>query len=221
VVDRYGPGLLPDKATGGFQLDADAITWTIDLPPGPPTRLSVLCTCQTASARTCNRVIVILPDGNRMEDESCLEILPAAGPSPPAAPRGPLPVPSADRDLSFSVIGLHNPVKAGKELTYEIRVVNKGTIAYRDIGVTATLPDGMTPVALGTVGPSGAKSHIEGRTVRFDPIEIAAGASLGFDVRALAKQPGQRRIVAELSAPGSSVPQRQETITEVIDGEFP
>ena len=75
VIDRYDPALSPDSATGGYRLDGDAITWTIDVPPGRPTRLSVRCSCQTAAARTCNRVLVILPDGNRIEDESCLEIL--------------------------------------------------------------------------------------------------------------------------------------------------
>ena len=74
------------------------------------------------------------------------------------------------------MIGLHNPVTAGKELTYEIRVVNQGAVAYPDIRVTATLPEGLRPVALGTVGPGGAKVRIEGRTIRFDPVEIAAGA---------------------------------------------
>jgi uncharacterized repeat protein (TIGR01451 family) len=221
VVDRYDPALSPDKATDGFRLDEDAITWTIDLPPGRPTRLSVRCACQTASAKTCNRVVAILPDGNRIEDETCLEILPAEGPPPPAVPPRPLSIPSAAGDLGFSVIGLHNPVKAGKELRYEIRVVNKGTVGYQDICVTATLPDGMMPVALGTVGPSGAKSYIEGQKVRFDPIEVAAGGSWTFDVRAIAKQPGRRRVVAELTAPGLGEPQRQETITEVIDGRFP
>ena len=218
VVAHYDPALFPDKATDGFRFDEDAIRWTIDLPPGPPTRLSVRCACQTASARTCNRVTVILPDGNRIEDEACLEILPAAGP-PPAVPPGPLPVPAAGNDLSLSVIGLHNPVKAGKELTYEIRVANKGLVAYRQVRVTATVPDGMMPVALGTVGAGGAKPHLEGQTVRFDPIEIAAGASVTYDVRVLATQPGQRRFLAALTAPALSEPQRQETITEVLDGQ--
>ena len=216
VIDRYDPALSPDSATGGYRLDGDAITWTIDVPPGRPTRLSVRCSCQTAAARTCNRVLVILPDGNRIEDESCLEILPAFRP-PPAAPPAVLPVPSAVSDLSFSVIGLRNPVRAGKELRYEIRVVNKGTIGYGEIRVTATFPDGLTPVALGTVGPGGANVRIEDRTVRFDPVEIAANASLTFNVRVFTGQPGRRRVAAELTAPGLSEPKRQETITEVIE----
>ena len=109
-----------------------------------------------------------------------------------------LPVPSAVSDLSFSVIGLRNPVRAGKELRYEIRVVNKGTIGYGEIRVTATFPDGLTPVALGTVGPGGANVRIEDRTVRFDPVEIAANASLTFDVpcvyRPTRPAPCRRRV---------------------------
>jgi uncharacterized repeat protein (TIGR01451 family) len=219
VVDRYDPALHPDQATEGAQPEENAITWTIDLPPGSPTRLSIRCTCQTASARTCNRVTVVLPDGNRIEDEACLEILPAARPTPPEAPPGLLPAPATGSDLRLSVVGLHNPVKAGKELTYEIRAVNKGPVACQQVRVTATLPDGMSPVALGTVGPSGAKPHLEDQTVRFDPIDIAAGATVSYDVRVLAKQPGQRRFIAELSAPALIEPQRQETSTEVIEGQ--
>jgi uncharacterized repeat protein (TIGR01451 family) len=217
VVDRYAPALSADSATGGFRLEEGAITWTVDVPPGPPTRLRVLCVCQTATTMTCNRVTVILPDGTRLEGESCLEILPAPAPPAPPAPPPALPIPSAADDLSLSVIGLHNPVKVGKELTYEIQVVNQGMASYRGLRVTATLPDGMMPVALGTVGPDHLRSQIDGQTIRFDPIAIAAGAALHFDVRALAVRPGRLRVTAEMTAPGLGVPRRQEAVTEVID----
>ena len=41
----------------------------------------------------------------------------------------------------MTVAALHNPVAAGKELTYEIRVVNNTGAADREVTVTAIVPD--------------------------------------------------------------------------------
>ena len=115
------------------------------------------------------------------------------------------------------MVGLYNPVAAGKELTYRIVVTNKGTVPYRQVSVTATVPEGMVPDPLGTVGPAGAKFAIEGQTVRFDPLADApAGDSFTYSVRVLAKQPGRYSFRAELSSPALSQPLVQEAGTEVF-----
>ena len=78
-------------------------------------------------------------------------------------------------------------MRPGKQLTYEIRVANKGTSPFRQIAVTANVPVGMTPVALGTVG-----AKIDGQMILFDRgAELAPGKSLTYRARVLAKQTGQ------------------------------
>ena len=49
--------------------------------------------------------------------------------------------------LTMTVAALHNPVAVGKELTYEIRVVNNTGAADHEVTVTAIVPDGMIPSA--------------------------------------------------------------------------
>ena len=94
VLDRYDPALLPKMATDGYRVEDGGLAWTVDeLPAGQTTELRVHCICQSAAAKTCNRVRVTTPDGAQAEDEACLEIGAgghAAGPASrrrrPAAP---------------------------------------------------------------------------------------------------------------------------------------
>ena len=113
----------------------------------------------------------------------------------------------------MSVVGLTGPVAAGKALTYEIEVTNKGSIAYQQVSLTATVPEGMAFDPIGTSPPKFAR---EGDMVRFNPVfEIKPGESLMYRVRVRAKQPGTFQFRAELSTPALLQPIRQETSTEV------
>ena len=88
-------------------------------------------------------------------------------------------------------------MRPGGQLTYEIRVTNKDTIPYHQIVVTATLPDGMTPVALGTAG-----AKIDGQVITFDPVaELAPGKTLTYRARVLAKQSGKYRLHVKMTTP--------------------
>ncbi len=216
VLDRYDPALVPVLATDGYQFEGRWLAWTIDnLPPGKTTQLGVHCTCQTAAAKTCNRVSVTAPDGVKVEDEACLEIR-AAGAAP--AETTP-PPPPAGQGLTMSVVGMGQPVTAGRELTYVIQVTNNGSTPHQQVSLTATVPEGMTPVPLRTVGPGPTKFAIEGQAVRFEPVfEVRPGESLMYRIRVHAKQPGQFRFRAELSTPALPQPLIQEaTPTEVFE----
>ena len=203
VVNSWDHALLPKEATRGSRVEQNTLTWTIDnLPAGQSVPLTILCECQAVSARACNRVSVVLPDGSRVEDETCLEIVSAEEP------------PAAD-GLIFTAVGLRNPVAEGNELTYEIRVTNIGSVTYRRISVTATVPEGMTPNPLGTAPPD--KFKIDGQEVQFDPIdELQPGGSMTYRVRVRTLRTGRYRFRAELTAPSLPRPFTKEADTEVF-----
>ena len=158
VVDRYDAALKPTDATENYSLEGINLAWTVDnLPPGKSTEFQVVHACEAAAAKACNRAGVTAPDGSWTEGESCLEIREAAAPA-------------AGNDLTISVLGLTQPVFAGKELTYLITVTNKGRATYQQVSVTATAPEGMTLDLMRTSGPPDTKFNREGQIIRFDPV---------------------------------------------------
>lgn len=215
VLDRYDAALRPTMATDGYRLEeGGSLAWTIDrLPVDKPTTLGVHCLCQTAAASACNRVIVTTAEGGKAESEACLEIRAAPPPvTPPVTPPPVTPPPAKPSGLTLSVVGLSNPVAVGKELTYEIRVKNEGTEPHKQISVTATVPEGMLPDPLGTVGPEATKYAIEQQAVRFEPVaELRPGGLLVYRVRVQAKKAGQFRLRVEVAIPAIAKPITQES----------
>lgn len=215
VVNRWDPALLPKEATRGSQVGQNALTWAIDdLPAGKSVALTILCECRSASVRAVNRASVLLPDGGRLDDETYLEIVPAEETPPPAMPE--IAPPPAD-GLTLTAVGLRNPVKAGNELTYEIRATNAGLAPFRQVAVAVVVPEGMTPNPLGTSPPEKLQFKIEGRTVRFDPVaELRPGETATYRVRVRALLAGKHRLSVELSAPDLAQPLVKEAETEVF-----
>jgi hypothetical protein len=86
------------------------------------------------------------------------------------------------------------------------------------VSVAATVPEGMTPAPIGTVGPDGIQPKIEGQVVRFDPVsELRAGESVVYRVRVQAKQAGREfHFHVETTAAGLPKPLVQEATTEVF-----
>lgn len=213
VLDTYDPELYPAMATQGYRPEGNGLAWTIDdLPAGKTVTLGVHCNCEKKAMRACNRVRVTTPDGGAAEGDACLEITEPAAQTPPTTPQ-----PTTQGGLELSVIGLHNPVTAGKIITYEVRLRNESEQPFRQVVVTATAPEGMTPAPIGTVGPGETKSTIDGQMIRFDPIaELRAGELLLYRIRVLAKQPGlDYRFHVEAIAEGLDRPLVQEATTEV------
>ena len=116
------------------------------------------------------------------------------------------------------MIALGSPVAAGRELTYEIRVRNEGTDSYKQVSVTATVPEGMLPDPLGTVGPDATKYAIEHQVIRFEPVaELRPGGLLVYRIRVQAKKPGQFHLHVEVATPAIPKPMIQEgQATEVF-----
>jgi uncharacterized repeat protein (TIGR01451 family) len=68
--------------------------------------------------------------------------------------------------VRFEVIDLDDPVEAGKEAVYEIRVMNQGTGACSNVQLVAALAEGTTYT--GSSGPTQIKA--QGQHLVFDPI---------------------------------------------------
>ena len=120
--------------------------------------------------------------------------------------------------LTLSVVGSQNPVAVSKELTYEIRLRNEGTDSYKQVNVTAIVPDGMLPDPVGTMGPDSTKYEIERQVIRFEPVaELRAGGSLAYRVRVYAKQKGKFALHVEVATPAIPKPMVHEAqATEVF-----
>jgi uncharacterized repeat protein (TIGR01451 family) len=215
LMDFCDPALSIKKATDGFQVEQQAfLTWRIEsLPPAKTFMVQVVCRCDRAVYKACNRAMVLMPDGQRVEAEGCVEIRPAASvESPPATPDNPPPAAPSPPELALSVLGLTNPVKSGRDVTYKIQVTNKGTSPAERIAISAVVPAGLVPDKLGTVG-----GDIHEQSVRFEPRgPLAPGETMSFRLRVRAGNPGKHRLRVELMADGLMQPLAQEEETEVL-----
>lgn len=198
IADNYDLSLDPVGATDGFAFAGDDLIWMVDmLPPGKTIRFQVNCKCLSRATKTCNRVTVTCQEGARDDAEACLAI---GGPSTP---------------LGLSISDLRDPVSVGNETTYEIRVSNPGQTSDRDVVLAVTVPDELTPSAVGTGGP--AAGRITGQMVQFSPVpELKAGDTLTFRVLARGTRPGAARIHAEVTSANMTQPVATDENTTVV-----
>ncbi len=236
IVDHYDPALLPKKATEGYKLENGTLVWTFtELLPGKTARLEVQCNCVRPASRTCNRVRVTTNEGATGEAEACLEIAGVSGTTPPrqesgiesgqpstpnqqpTPPTQPPATPDAGQGpLSLTVTDLRGMVAVGKEFTYVIQIANGGIAPDRNITVTAVAPEGMTPVRLGTTGPT-EQPTFDGQTVQFQPVpEIKPGQTLTYRVRVRAQRAGKAAFRVQATSQGHRQPLLAEETTEVF-----
>jgi len=116
--------------------------------------------------------------------------------------------------LMLEVRDLVDPVEEGRETTYEIRVVNQGNAASKNVKIAATAPTQMTPKS--AEGPTGYR--IQGQQVIFEPFpKLAARADLVYRVKVLAKHPGNLRFKVELTGDQLDAPVYEEENTHVYN----
>lgn len=188
VVANFDAEINPRLATGGHRREGPDVIWTFgSLPPGMTRRLDFRCDCVNAAARAGGRVLVTTQEGIEKRDEASLEIreAPTVGPA----------------NLEMTVEDRHDPIDAGKQKTFIVRVVNRGQTADYAVRLLVTLPWEMEVVKLTTFGPPSTDYSTDGRTVRFDPVDrIDPGESLEYRIRVAAKEPGDVRFRAELTS---------------------
>jgi len=201
VVDDYDAALYPNMASEGNKFEDNRLVWIIDrLPAGRVTQLEVHCKCLKEAARACNRVTVTTLEGVGAEAEACLAISPAPG------------------RLNIEVGDLLDPVRLGKELTYEVRISNDETTPDRQVVLVATVPPGMMPVPIGTSGPRQVRFTIKDQTVRFDPLpQIDPGEKLSYRIRVGTRRPGTFHFRIELTSQNQPQPTVAEESTEVFE----
>jgi len=116
--------------------------------------------------------------------------------------------------LNFQVTDTIDPVEKQGETTYEIRVVNQGSKAARNVQLEALLLPQMRVVA--AEGP--ARHVVEEGRVRFEPLgQLAPKAEATFRIRVQCLQPGDLRMRVQLLAEEMDRPVVKEESTRVYE----
>lgn len=98
--------------------------------------------------------------------------------------------------VAFEVVNLDNPAEVGKEVTYEIRVLNQGTCPLTNVKIAAALSDGLN--VTNVVGPT--KHTSSPQSVSFEPIaRLAVKADMVIRIKAKGTSAGDLRCKVQLS----------------------
>ncbi|HIQ22785.1 MAG TPA: DUF11 domain-containing protein, partial [Planctomycetes bacterium] len=101
--------------------------------------------------------------------------------------------------LLFEVVDVIDPIEAGGQTTYEIRVVNQGSKAATNVRLAVLLPPQLRAVA--AEGPPGIQYKVDGNKVTFDPLgRLAPKADTTYRVRVQGLEPGDLRTTVQLMA---------------------
>jgi len=98
--------------------------------------------------------------------------------------------------VAFEVINLDNPAEVGKEVTYEIRVLNQGTRPLTNVRIGASLTDGL--VVSNVTAPT--RHTANGQTVALEAIpRMAVKADVVIRIKAKGTTAGDLRCKVQLS----------------------
>ena len=114
--------------------------------------------------------------------------------------------------LGMEVADTDDPVEAGSDTTYEIRVTNTGSKDETDVKLVCTIPPQMKFKAAD--GPG--RFEVTGGEVVFDTVKrLPARGDVVYKVTVTAKQKGDARFKATLTAGGLSEPVTRQESTRV------
>lgn len=114
--------------------------------------------------------------------------------------------------VTFDVRAADEAIEVGGETTYQIHVVNEGSIAASNLQITALFPPELKP--LHADGPG--RSAIDRRTVQFEPMaRLEPKGEATYRVRAQAIQPGDLRVKVEVQTDDMHQPVTKEENTRV------
>ncbi|MGE0609875.1 MAG: hypothetical protein AB7O62_22480 [Pirellulales bacterium] len=202
IATAFDRALVPTKADAGHTVDATGrLFWNYpSIQPGKALRLRVQCRGEEQIARACGLATVTCNEKVSDESESCVRL---------EMPR---------TELSVVVRDFNDPIDLGKEQAYEIKVTNLGPAIDRQVVVSFTVPQGMTLVPLGTMGPEGFRQFvaINPPNYRFVPLpELAPNKSEVWVVRVQADKPGDVVFKARVDSRGSEQPIDAEQKTTI------
>ena len=114
--------------------------------------------------------------------------------------------------ITFDIIGDSNLVEVGKDVVYEIRVVNRGTKAAENVRVRAVLPEGMP-----FVRAEGGRFQASGGTIQFESIPLLAPRSENvYRLSARSQTEGDHRINVQVISDDLRSPITKEESTRVF-----
>ena len=118
--------------------------------------------------------------------------------------------------INFQLSDVNDPIEAGGQTAYEVRVTNQGSKAATGIRVVAILPPEMKP--LSAEGP--VRYKIDGQRIVFDPLkQLAPKADTAFTIKVKALEPGDLRLQVQISTDDIREPITKEESTRVYGDE--
>jgi uncharacterized repeat protein (TIGR01451 family) len=113
-------------------------------------------------------------------------------------------------NVTFDVRATDEAIEVGGETTYQIHVVNEGSIAATNLRIAALFPPELKP--LRTDGPA----TVDRRTVQFETIaRLEPKGETTFKIRAQAIQPGDLRVKVQVQTDDMHQPVTKEENTRV------
>jgi len=118
--------------------------------------------------------------------------------------------------INFQLADLNDPVEAGGQTSYEIRVTNQGSKAASNVRIVALAPAEMKLVA--AEGP--VRYKIEGQRIVFDPLkQLGPKSDVTFTVKVKALEPGDLRMQVQITTDEIREPITKEESTRVYGDE--
>jgi len=115
--------------------------------------------------------------------------------------------------LQLEASDANDPIEVGQRSSYTIRVRNTGTLASRQVEVTAEVPQQLRP--LRAYGPIGGR--IDGQKVTFPAIDgVRPGKVVNYTVEVEAVSAGDAIFRAEMRSVPLTTPIRVEEPTKVL-----
>lgn len=119
--------------------------------------------------------------------------------------------------VRFDVVGLENPVAVGKEVTYEIRVMNSGTGPCSNVQLAAALAEGTEFIGATSGNNQAAGAKAAGQQLTFDPIpSLGVKGEMIYRVRVKGTVPGDLRLRVQLSCDQLKTPVVKEESTTFV-----
>jgi uncharacterized repeat protein (TIGR01451 family) len=188
-------------ATSGHTGKVD-LSWVVDsLAVGATKQVGVEYKCLQAAAQACVQADVIADNLPARRDRQCIRVGAAQAVQKPAM-----------NDLTLKVAERTSPVMVGGKTTYEVFVRNVSDKTFHDVTLSAVVPAEMKLDEAGLT-----PEQIQGNVATFAAVAaLGPGQEIRYQVQATAKQPGNARFVARLSARELSEPMEAEKITVVF-----
>jgi len=112
--------------------------------------------------------------------------------------------------LVLKILDMDDPIEIGNETSYEVRVLNEGSAAAEDVGITCELPEGVEFVSAS--GPS--EFVVDGNLILFKPLDgVPAGQAASFKIHVVGKTEGNHKFRARMTSATSPEPLTFEELT--------